>query len=362
MRNIPSLRLYGIIALILIAALVSTFFLSHGGKGSAISFLKAKSPLGAPEISGWIPWWSEDSGFDIVAREPGTFTSISPYWYLIQKNNDASSGSWVVEDMGTTTKREAVSRLHKNHIAVIPLVGTEQNGDEFSGLLIDPYSRTNIVNALVWRAVSISADGLDMDIEVVKKEDVKNYSAFLEELSSELKKNGMTLAVSIIAQTGKDTDWDVAKNQDIESIGKIADEVRLLAYDQHSDGYEQGAITGTAWQSQVLSYALRFIPREKIVVGLPNYGYAWDGTGQEPNSFRYDEFMERIGQDKSFQFVRDEESEELHYVSGVKDAWLSDHVAVKHLMENARSLGFNRFIIWSLSGMDERIISDISVL
>jgi spore germination protein YaaH len=48
-----------------------------------------------------------------------------------------------------------------------------------------------------------------------------------------------------------------------------------MTYDQHTRWTAPGPVAGWAWTTGNLDYALKFVPREKLSLGIPLYGYHW---------------------------------------------------------------------------------------
>jgi spore germination protein YaaH len=69
------------------------------------------------------------------------------------------------------------------------------------------------------------------------------------------------------------TDWRGA--YDIGAIAKYADLVCLMTYDQHTRWTMPGPVAGWDWTADNLNYALKLVPKEKLSLGIPLYGYHW---------------------------------------------------------------------------------------
>ena len=69
------------------------------------------------------------------------------------------------------------------------------------------------------------------------------------------------------------TDWRGA--YDIAAIAKYVDLVCLMTYDQHTRWTEPGPVAGWDWTVENLNYALKVVPKEKLSLGIPLYGYHW---------------------------------------------------------------------------------------
>ncbi|HEY1405004.1 MAG TPA: glycosyl hydrolase family 18 protein, partial [Spirochaetota bacterium] len=62
---------------------------------------------------------------------------------------------------------------------------------------------------------------------------------------------------------------------DYGEIGKIADRVLIMAYDEHWSTSEPGPIASLGWCKKVAACVTEKIPDGKAVMGVPFYGRAW---------------------------------------------------------------------------------------
>ncbi|HHU87224.1 MAG: glycosyl hydrolase family 18 protein [Pelotomaculaceae bacterium] len=122
-------------------------------------------------------------------------------------------------------------------------------------------------------------DGVNIDLEGVPAVDRSNYSTLLKELKAMLKPAGYLLTVSIPAKTRDNPldNWNGA--YDYAAIGEYADMVTLMTYDEHWAGGYPGPVASLSWVQQVLDYAVKSIPRGKILMGVAAYGYNWSSAG-----------------------------------------------------------------------------------
>lgn len=49
----------------------------------------------------------------------------------------------------------------------------------------------------------------------------------------------------------------------------------LMTYDQHTRWTATGPVAGWTGTIANLDYALKFVPKEKLSLGIPLYGYHW---------------------------------------------------------------------------------------
>ena len=86
---------------------------------------------------------------------------------------------------------------------------------------------------------------------------------------------GYTVSAAVPAKTSADQKGLLYEGIDFKGLGEVLDEIFIMAYEW---GYTYGppmAIAPLYIVRQVVEYALTEVPREKLVLGIPNYGYDW---------------------------------------------------------------------------------------
>lgn len=113
--------------------------------------------------------------------------------------------------------------------------------------------------------------GVHVDFEGVEASFRIPFLAFLESLKATLHSRGLLLTIAIPA---KRTEWE-APGYDFAGIGRLCDSITIMTYDEHFSGGSPGPVASLPWMTQALDYAIRYIPNEKILLGIPAYGYDW---------------------------------------------------------------------------------------
>lgn len=113
--------------------------------------------------------------------------------------------------------------------------------------------------------------GVHIDFEALEVSYRIAYNSFLESLCNSLHAKGLLLTIAVPA---KRSEWE-SPGYDFSAIGQTCDAVTLMTYDEHYSGGTAGPIASLPWMTEVLDYALQFIPHQKILVGIPVYGYDW---------------------------------------------------------------------------------------
>lgn len=117
--------------------------------------------------------------------------------------------------------------------------------------------------------------GLDIDFEYVLPEDKDAFVAFVEKTAERLRAENFEVFVALAPKVSADQPGLLYESHDYARLGAAADYVLLMTYEW---GYTYGppmAVAPVNKVREVLDYAVTEIPREKIFMGIPNYGYDW---------------------------------------------------------------------------------------
>lgn len=117
--------------------------------------------------------------------------------------------------------------------------------------------------------------GVDIDFEYILPENRIGYAEFVGNMRAVMNANGYKTSVALAPKTSADQPGLLYEGMDYRLLGENADHVFLMTYEW---GYTYGppmAVAPLDKVRQVVEYALTEIPREKILMGIPNYGYDW---------------------------------------------------------------------------------------
>jgi len=234
-----------------------------------------------------VPYWNIDYGTTSVLSNPHTFSEMSPWIYGLN-----SSGQ-IVPQYAPAQAATVDAQLARLRAARIPLVPTLANVVQgkwvyqpvITDILHIPRVRAQHVAAIVALVQRQHYAGIDIDYEDLLSSDRSAFTAFTAELAGALHAKGKVLSVDLFAKpTNRGYDQRNLA-QDYRAVGQVADQVRLMGYDYHWAGSGPGPIAPIGWIRAVLSYAKTQIPANKIILGVPLYGYDWVGGKGTPVSW-----------------------------------------------------------------------------
>lgn len=118
-------------------------------------------------------------------------------------------------------------------------------------------------------------EGVDVDFEFILPENREGYTEFVRNLRNVMNEAGYTVSVALAPKISAEQRGILYEGMDYRMLGEAADEVFLMTYEW---GYTYGppmAVAPVNKVREVLDYVVAEIAREKIMMGIPNYGYDW---------------------------------------------------------------------------------------
>ena len=175
----------------------------------------------------------------------------------------------------------AVVELARQYgVAPIMLVATLNEEGKFSSavaerVLGDVDVRNTLIEEIATTLSQKRYVGVDIDFEYVPAEYAQAYAQFIRALRARLEPFGFSVFVSLAPKTSDTQEGLLYEGHDYAALGAAADKAFLMTYEW---GYTYGppmAVSPLDKVEEVIRYGVSRIPPEKIVMGVPNYGYDW---------------------------------------------------------------------------------------
>lgn len=148
--------------------------------------------------------------------------------------------------------------------------------ETLSQILANPDARERLIASILTELERKNYHGVNLDMEYISPDDRESYNAFLRELSDRLHGNGYILITAVAPKYRADQPGILYESHDYRTQGEAADYVIIMTYEW---GYTYSApmsVQPIEEVRKVLQYAVTEIPSEKILMGMPNYGYDWN--------------------------------------------------------------------------------------
>lgn len=165
---------------------------------------------------------------------------------------------------------------HSNNYKIWPIVSNNSNKRIASEVLNDYKLREKLINNIVNLVLTYNLDGINIDFEYMNMDDKEMFSRFIIELAPRLKEYGKVLSVDVTAPDGSE-DWSMC--YDRNKIGKVADYIIFMAYDQNGiSSPKEGTTAGADWIEVNIKKFIgkqEEVPAEKLILGMPFYTRLW---------------------------------------------------------------------------------------
>lgn len=228
-------------------------------------------PSWSYQVSTWIPPW-DPTGLTSVQSNAGSMDESNPVWYTLNSSGTIIK-NWNAEDPNLRAAMTGTRILP----TVQNYVDGRFNGALIASLLSSAAGREAHAEEITRLVVMNAFDGIDIDYEAVPSTARLNFTSFISVLSQKLHGAGKKLSVTVHAKTSDSQNWNGPGSQDWSSIGTLADSVKIMSYDYHWSTSDAGEIAPLAWLEAVATYAASVMPAGKVMMGIPWYGYDWQG-------------------------------------------------------------------------------------
>lgn len=197
--------------------------------------------------------------------------------------NVVSPTSFILKRLGKGAVEENMGQQGKNYISwakqngyqVWPSISNNSYIDTTAEIMRDYKLREKLINQIVDYVTKYELDGINIDFENMYAEDKDYFSQFLVELRPRLNEIGAVLSVDVTAPDGGET-WSMC--YDRNTIGKVADYIIFMGYDQHGvSSTKSGSVAGGDWVETNIKKFLgqEGVNPEKLILGIPLYTRLW---------------------------------------------------------------------------------------
>jgi spore germination protein len=149
------------------------------------------------------------------------------------------------------------------------------NNTLISRVINDDLARNKLIDNLVSVIIEKGFQGVDIDFEYILAEDRLQFAEFVADVRAAVHALGYLVTVALAPKNSDTQTGLLYEGKDYALLGEAADEVLLMTYEWGYTYSSPMAVAPINNVRRVVEYALTRIPREKINLGIPNYGYDW---------------------------------------------------------------------------------------
>lgn len=283
-----------------------------------------------------------------IPEMPGV-NIVSPTWFELTDNNS------LVRSFGSI---DYIHWAKAKGYQVWALFSNGFNPDLTHEAFKDFETRQKIIMQLLHYSEQFQLDGINIDIENVRKEDGPLVTQCVREATPYFHRAGLYVSMDITFIA--DGNWSAFYERD--KLAQIADYLIVMAYDEHwGTSPKAGSVASFPWVEQNLQKLLEFIPNDKLILGVPLYTRLWEIKNSGEVSSKAIKMAEakKWLNDRGITPVYDETSGQnfAEYYDADAEAtyqiWLEDELSLKKRAQLAAKYQLKGIASWSRHFADE---------
>jgi len=224
--------------------------------------------LGTIEVNGYS---FPNINIAILRRTLPNLTYLSIFSYEVK-----SDGS-----LTTINDVPLIQEARNYKVAPIMVITNIQEGKGFSSqlahdILTNEAIQTKLIENIFTILKAKKYHGINIDFEYIFPYDKESYNNFIRKMSVRLHRTGYILITALAPKTSADQKGLLYEAHDYPVHGALVDRVILMTYEWGYTGGPPLPVAPLNEVQKVLNYAITAIPKGKILMGMPNYGYDWE--------------------------------------------------------------------------------------
>ncbi len=252
---------------------------------------------GAFEYTGWIPDWRAATATADVLPHLNQMTSVMPFSYSVNADgtlraaNEFSKEPWA----------SFIAEAKRQKVRVVPTI-LWTDAEAMHRVLSNTTQRIALEDEIAALVKQNDFDGIDIDFEAKKAETINYFSTFLKGLYQRMGNKWVYCAIEARMPledrypSGENIPPDATQYaNDYAALNKYCDRIMLMTYDQGTIALRLNAarsapyapVADPGWVENVVDLAARSISRNKLVVGIPTYGYEYKVTPLSGSGYQY---------------------------------------------------------------------------
>lgn len=260
--------------------------------------VKTKSNMSTnSKIIGYYPAWKSYSGYTPDKLDASKLTHINYAFANIGKDNKIKLG-YPDKDPENFKMLNELKKINSELKILISVGGWNWSG-QFSDAAATQIARTAFAESCVDFITKFGIDGIDLDWEypvgggldtnLKRPQDKQNFTLLLKEVREKLDEQGMKDNKKYLLTIAGGASSYYLKNVEPDKIKEYVDFANIMAYDLHGpwdaySDYNAPLYNNTknspqykiSVDSSVSSWINAGFPKEKLVVGVPFYGYIYN--------------------------------------------------------------------------------------
>ena len=266
---------------------------------------------------------------------------VAPTWFVVL--NDTGS----VEVRATQAYVDAAHERGMKVWAVLDnFTGPEGVQQKF---LASDEARSAVISKVTDTAQEMGIDGINVDIEGISEKYGEDFIEFVRELSIVCRGAGLVLSVDNYVP------YNFNNHYRLDEQGLFADYVVIMGYDEHYAGsQEPGSVASIGYVTYGIEEALKNVPAEKLINGIPFYSRIWKTAADGVTSMAYgmNELQTFIANHNMKNYAEVSEDDATYQI------WIEDAESIEKKLEVMQAHNIAGVAEWCL-GMESADVWDV---
>lgn len=280
----------------------------------------------------------------LVEDTKGSLDDISPSYFDLGEDGTL--------EITAAMDRVFIADMHEQGVRVTPFLSNHWNREKGITAL---NNREELASQVANAIDEYNLDGVNVDIENVTENERESYVDFARILREKLPSEKSVSVAVAVNPYGITKGWQAS--YDYAALAQYCDYLMLMAYDEHYQGYVRnqgsgaGPVAGYKFVEDSIKAALKEVPADKLVLGIPFYGRLWERGasygGYGISNYMVEELVKEYNGKVIFDYVKKspkaviviKEADKKPEIfgkrleAGTYDIWFENEASIKHKLE-----------------------------
>lgn len=292
-----------------------------------------------------------DRSVQVVDQAAEHLTFLNVFQYAINRD-------------GTLTEvpdAQALIQAAYNHrTAPLMVISNFEEGTFTNELATEFLNNDELQDQILNTAIGIMKErgylGIDFDIEYVGGRNREAYNRFLRKARDRLKAENFFISTALAPKLSAEQTGVLYEGHDYRAQGEIVDFIFFMTYEWGWSGGPPMAVSPINEVRRVMNYAVSVVPRNKMMMGIPLYGYDWTlpyvPGGPFARSISPQEAIQlAVRYNASIQYDMNAQAPFFYYTDNQGRrhvVWFEDARSIQAKFDLVKQLGIRGFFYWVL--------------
>ncbi|WP_096201798.1 glycosyl hydrolase family 18 protein [Bacillus sp. FJAT-45350] len=256
--------------------------------------------------------------------------------------------------------QQIINTAYENQVVPLMVITNIDEGQFSTDLVTTVLESEQLQERLLNEAIAVMNQrgylGLDFDLEYLGEVNRERYNELMRKAQVRLDERGYFLSSALAPKVRADMPGVLYEGHDYAAHGEYADFVFFMTYEWGWTGGPPMAVAPLPQVREVIEYAASEVPNDKIMMGIPLYGYDWT-LPFEPGvtraraidhqeaielalTYNADIEYDPVAQSPHFNYVDEEGLEH--------EVWFEDARSMQAKFDLVKELGLRGFYYWVL--------------